>query len=112
MMNLENTLAHFYEVLVRMEVEPYETAEGAAVDLKRHRVLSVEPAMTPRMHDGRIVRSLKQGFLWRERVIRPEEVVVLQMARCEVLRRRSRRSRARGYRICLLPNRQSDRADA
>ncbi len=74
-MNLENTLAHFYEVLVRMEVEPYESAEGAAVDLKRHRALSVEPAMLPD-HDGRIVRSLKQGFLWRERVIRPEEVVV------------------------------------
>jgi molecular chaperone GrpE (heat shock protein) len=74
-MNVENTLAHFYEVLVRMEVEPYETAEGAAVDLKRHRALSVEPAMLPE-HDGRIVRSLKQGFLWRERVIRPEEVVV------------------------------------
>jgi len=74
-MNLENTLAHFYEVLVRMEVEPYESAEGAALDLKRHRALSVEPAMLPD-HDGRIVRSLKQGFLWRERVIRPEEVVV------------------------------------
>jgi molecular chaperone GrpE (heat shock protein) len=74
-MNLENTLAHFYEVLVRMEVEPYESAEGALLDLKRHRALSVEPAMLPD-HDGRIVRSLKQGFLWRERVIRPEEVVV------------------------------------
>ncbi len=74
-MNLENTLAHFYEVLVRMEVEPYESAEGSAVDLKRHRAISVEPAMLPD-HDGRIVRSLKQGFLWRERVIRPEEVVV------------------------------------
>lgn len=74
-MNVENTLAHFYEVLVRMEVEPYESAEGAAVDLKRHRALSIEPAILPE-HDGRIVRSLKQGFLWRERVIRPEEVVV------------------------------------
>jgi molecular chaperone GrpE (heat shock protein) len=74
-MNLENTLAHFYEVLVRMEVEPYESAEGSLLDLKRHRALSVEPAMLPD-HDGRIVRSLKQGFLWRERVIRPEEVVV------------------------------------
>lgn len=75
MMNVENTLAHFYEVLVRMEVEPYDSAEGAALDLKRHRVLSVEPADSP-AHDGRVVRSLKQGFLWRERMIRPEEVVV------------------------------------
>lgn len=74
-MNLENTLAHFYEVLVRMEVEAYETAEGAAVDLKRHRALSIEPAESPD-HDGHVVRTLKQGFLWRERVIRPEEVVV------------------------------------
>ncbi|OAI42697.1 hypothetical protein AYO41_00755 [Verrucomicrobia bacterium SCGC AG-212-E04] len=75
MMNVENTLAHFYEVLVRMEVEPYDSAEGAAVDLKRHRALSIEPADSPEQ-DGRVVRSLKQGFLWRERVIRPEEVVV------------------------------------
>lgn len=75
MMNVENTLAHFYEVLVRMEVEPYDSAEGAILDLKRHRVLSVEPADAP-MQDGRVVRSLKQGFLWRERMIRPEEVVV------------------------------------
>ena len=74
-MNVENTLAHFYEVLVRMEVEPYDSAEGATLDLKRHRVLSVEPADSP-VQDGRVVRSLKQGFLWRERVIRPEEVVV------------------------------------
>lgn len=74
-MNIENTLAHFFEVLVRMEVEPYESSEGALMDLKKHRALSVEPAMLPE-HDGRIVRSLKQGFLWRERVIRPEEVVV------------------------------------
>ena len=74
-MNVENTLAHFYEVLVRMEVEPYDSVEGAAVDLKRHRALSVEPTESPEQ-DGRVVRSLKQGFLWRERVIRPEEVVV------------------------------------
>ena len=78
-MNLENTLAHFYEVLVRMEVEPYESAEGAAVDLKLHRALSVEPAASP-VQDGRVVRSLKQGFLWRERVIRPEEVVIRKWA--------------------------------
>ena len=74
-MNMENMLAHFFEVLVRMDVEPYESPEGAAMDLKKHRALSVEPAILPE-HDGRIVRSLKQGFLWRERVIRPEEVVV------------------------------------
>jgi len=74
-MNVENTLAHFFEVLVRMEVEPYESSEGSLMDLKKHRALSVEPAILPE-HDGRIVRSLKQGFLWRERVIRPEEVVV------------------------------------
>ena len=73
--NLENTTAHFYEVLVRLEVEPFETKPGEPMDLRRHKTLSVEPASAPE-ENGSVARSLRCGFTWRERVLRPEQVIV------------------------------------
>ena len=73
--NLENTTAHFYEVLVRLEVEPFETKPGDPMDLRRHKTLSVEPAASA-TENATVARSLRCGFTWRERVLRPEQVVI------------------------------------
>ena len=72
--NLENSGAHFFEIFARLDVESFETKPGADLDRQRHRILSTEPAACEE-DDGKVVRSVRRGFLWRERVIRPEEVV-------------------------------------
>lgn len=71
--NLENTLHFLVEILHRLEVTEMEPVE--TVDRALHRVVSVEPAETAE-EDGRIVARVKRGFLWREKVLRPEEIVV------------------------------------
>lgn len=70
--NVENTLAALLEILHRLEVTEMESLER--VDRKLHKVVSYEP--TPfQDEDGRIVMRLKRGFMWRDKVLRPEEVV-------------------------------------
>jgi molecular chaperone GrpE (heat shock protein) len=44
------------------------------VDRAFHRVVSYEPADFAE-EDGRIIMRVKRGFLWRDQVLRPEEVV-------------------------------------
>jgi molecular chaperone GrpE (heat shock protein) len=47
------------------------------VDLAIHRVANYEAA--ERAEDnGRIVRRIKPGFIWRGNVLRPEEVIALR----------------------------------
>lgn len=70
--NLENAVHSLTEILHRFEVHEIEPRE--TVDRTVHRVLSYEPADFPE-EDGRIVMRLKRGFLWREKLIRPEEVI-------------------------------------
>ena len=72
--NVENQLHHMIEVFLRMDVELSRTATGAPVDKKTHRIVSFEPAAAPE-DDGLVARSVKPGFVWRERPIRPEEIV-------------------------------------
>ena len=70
--NLENALHSLTEILHRMEVTEIEPRE--MVDRAYHRVVSYEPADHAE-EDGRIVMRVKRGFLWRDQVLRPEEVV-------------------------------------
>jgi molecular chaperone GrpE (heat shock protein) len=44
------------------------------VDRVFHRVVSYEPTDFAE-DEGRIVMRVKRGFLWRDHVLRPEEVV-------------------------------------
>jgi molecular chaperone GrpE (heat shock protein) len=71
--NLENTLHFLVEIFHRLEVVEIE-AKGT-VDRNLHRVISIEKAESAE-EDGQIVRRLKHGFLWRDKVLRPEEVIV------------------------------------
>ncbi len=73
--NLENNLHHILEVFLRMDVTIVQTPVGAPIDKKVHRAVSVAPAATP-ADDSLIERSVRPGFFWHERSVRPEDVVV------------------------------------
>jgi molecular chaperone GrpE (heat shock protein) len=75
--NLENAIHSLTEILHRMEVSEIEPKE--MVDRAFHRVISFEPADFAE-EDGRIVMRVKRGFLWRDQVLRPEEVVAKRFA--------------------------------
>jgi molecular chaperone GrpE (heat shock protein) len=70
--NLENAIHSLTEILHRMEVSEIEPKE--TVDRALHKVISFEPADFAE-EDGQIVMRIKRGFLWRDQVLRPEEVV-------------------------------------
>jgi molecular chaperone GrpE (heat shock protein) len=75
--NLENAIHSLTEILHRMEVSEIEPKE--MVDRAIHRVISFEPADFAE-EDGQIVMRVKRGFLWRDQVLRPEEVVAKRFA--------------------------------
>ncbi len=70
--NLENAIHSLVEILHRFDVKEIEPRER--VDLACHRVISYEPADFPE-EDGTIVMRVKRGFVWRGKLIRPEEVI-------------------------------------
>lgn len=70
--NLENAVHSLLEILHRFEVKEIEPREN--VDRSLHKVISFEPADYPE-EDGRIIMRVKRGFLWRGKLIRPEEVI-------------------------------------
>ena len=70
--NLSNILHFLLEILHRLEVK--EIAESETVDRTLHRVISFEPAESEE-ENGRIVKRLKRGFTWHDRVLRAEEVI-------------------------------------
>ena len=72
--NLDHIVESLIEVLARMDVRRVEPSFGK-LDKRNQRVLNVQPAETPG-DDLTVAASLKPGFLWRERTIRAEEVVV------------------------------------
>ena len=75
--NLENAIHSLTEILHRMEVSEIEPRD--MVDRSLHKVLSFEPADFAE-EDGQIVMRVKRGFLWRDQVLRPEEVVAKRFA--------------------------------
>jgi molecular chaperone GrpE (heat shock protein) len=70
--NLENAIHALVEILHRFEVREIEPKER--VDRAFHRVISFEPADFPE-EDSTIVMRVKRGFVWRGKLIRPEEVI-------------------------------------
>ncbi len=70
--NLRNSIHALTEIMHRMEVTEIEPKE--MVDRAFHKIVSYEPADFAE-DDGRIVLRVKRGFIWREQVLRPEEVV-------------------------------------
>ena len=73
-MNVEHNVEFILEVLARLEVTQFPLGTGK-LDKCRQRAVAVET--TDILDDDTlVVRSVKRGFLWHERVFRPEEVVV------------------------------------
>ncbi|HXX42764.1 MAG TPA: nucleotide exchange factor GrpE [Chthoniobacterales bacterium] len=70
--NLENAIQSLFEILHRFDVREVDSRES--VDRSLHKVISYQPADCPE-EDNRIVMRLKRGFLWRGKVVRPEEVI-------------------------------------
>ena len=73
-MNIEHNCEFLIEVLARLEVSLLPVGTGK-LDMVTQRALAVEIAEDPEA-DGDIVRTLKRGFMWKGRVVRPEEVVM------------------------------------
>lgn len=70
--NLDNALHSLIEIMHRMEVMEIEPRD--TVDRTLHKVMSYEPADFAE-EDGQIMMRLRRGFVWRDQVLRPEEVV-------------------------------------
>jgi molecular chaperone GrpE (heat shock protein) len=73
-MNMEHHLEFIIEVLARLEVTQLPIGEGK-LDKRTQRAVAVEMAEDPD-DDTLVVRTVKRGFLWKERVLRAEEVVM------------------------------------
>jgi molecular chaperone GrpE (heat shock protein) len=71
--NLENAIHSLVEIFHRFDVKEIEPREN--FDRSYHRAISYEPADYPE-EDGRIVMRVRRGFMWRGKLIRPEEVIV------------------------------------
>ena len=70
--NLENSIQSLVEILHRFEVHEIEPKEF--IDRALHKVISYDPAELVE-EEGRIVMRVKRGFLWRGKLVRPEEVI-------------------------------------
>lgn len=72
--NIEHKLEFVLEVLARLEVSQLPIGIGK-LDKQLQRAIAVESAETPE-EDLDVVRTVKRGFLWKDRVVRAEEVVI------------------------------------
>lgn len=72
--NIEHNLGFITEVLNRLEVTLMPQHEGK-LDKHTQRAIAVELADSPD-EDATIVRTVKRGFMWKDRVFRAEEVVI------------------------------------
>lgn len=74
--NLEHHMHYVLEVLERMEVRIVAPLTGK-LDKRNQKVVAREPA-TREEDDLLVARSVRPGFSWRDRLFRPEEVVILK----------------------------------
>lgn len=72
--NLEHKIEFVMEVLNRLEVTMMPLGDGK-LDRQRQRAVFVRPTDDAE-RDLMIVQTLKRGFLWQDRVVRAEEVVI------------------------------------
>jgi molecular chaperone GrpE (heat shock protein) len=72
--NLDHNVHFILEVLERLDVLFTPVSTGK-LDKKTQKAMSLEHTDNPD-EDQQIVRILKRGFHWKERIIRPEEVVI------------------------------------
>jgi molecular chaperone GrpE (heat shock protein) len=75
---LEVHVAHncdfILEVLARLDVSPLPLSSGK-LDKRTQRAIGVETTEIQE-DDAEVIRSVKRGFLWKARLVRPEEVII------------------------------------
>jgi len=71
---LENNRDSVLEVLERLDVSLVPLGSGK-LDKQSQRAIKIELSEDPGQ-DHEIVKVLKRGFIWRDRIIRPEEVII------------------------------------
>jgi len=62
------------ELLARLDVSPLPLGAGQ-LDKRTQRAVGLEPAANE-TQDAEIARVTKRGFLWKTRLVRPEEVII------------------------------------
>jgi GrpE len=72
--NMENNMEFILEVLARLDVTAMPPGPEK-LDKLSQKAVSLEAAANQE-EDGTIVRVVKRGFLWKDAVLRPEEVVI------------------------------------
>jgi hypothetical protein len=73
-MSLDHTVSSILEILARLDVTCQPPSSGK-LDKQKHRAVAVvETGMEE--ENGLIIDSVKPCFIWRERIFRPEEVVI------------------------------------
>ncbi len=72
--NIEHNCEFIVEVLARLEVMMLPVGSGK-LDKQTQRAVAIEIAEDPD-EDGDIVRMVKRGFYWKDRVLRAEEVII------------------------------------
>jgi len=76
-MNLTHNLEFITEVLNRVEVTLMDP-HGGKLDKRTQRAVAIETTENPEQ-DGDVVRVVKRGFLWKDRILRAEEVVIKKL---------------------------------
>jgi hypothetical protein len=71
--NLAHNIAFVIEVLARLDVVPVPPGTGK-LDKRTQKTVALELVENPE-EDSMVARSVRCGFLWKERLLRPEEVV-------------------------------------
>ena len=73
-MSLDHAVSSVVETLDRLNVVRQEPSTGK-LDPHKHRAMNVVEATNPN-ENGEIAQSLKPCFIWRDRIFRPEEVII------------------------------------
>lgn len=73
-LHIEHRLEFILEVLARLDVDQMPIGYGK-LDKRTQRAVAVETADVPE-EDGLVLRAVKRGFFWKDRIARPEEVVI------------------------------------
>lgn len=72
--NLDHSVCSLVEVMERIEIQAFDVA-NEKLDKTTQRVVGIEPAASEE-EDNKIIRNVRPGFRWRDRIIRPQEVMV------------------------------------
>jgi molecular chaperone GrpE (heat shock protein) len=72
--NIDHNLHFILEVLERLDVTQMQTQAGK-LDKRNQKAVAVE-STDNEIEDLDVVRVVRRGFRWRDRVVRPEEVVI------------------------------------